>query len=337
MKKMSTVDVIIPTYNGLPYLKQTVDSVLTQTHKNLELYIVDDGSTDKTEAYVKSLRDKRVHYIKKKNGGQSTARNLGIKQSNSPFVALLDSDDVWYPTKLEKQVELMLNNENVGLVYGHHYMIDEEDVIHGNLRIWKRGRIFEDLCGGNFIAGSASMVLIRRSVFEDVGLFHEDFLIGEDWEMWLRIAYKYEVDFVPEIVAALRQRSDGMQQNHMKMSNGLVYMLDVMQEEFDLTLAQRRTMAAYCLYHAAVGYNAAGRRDLARKTFLKLFVKSPRRIFDIDHWKLHIGFGIYTRTVLGNPVFDAIHWVYRQIVWLVGKILRIVFRTLNGIRRSLKK
>ena len=327
-KELPVVDVIIPTYNGLPFLEATVQSVLGQTYKNLELYVVDDGSTDHgaTRRYITSVKDKRLHYLKKTNGGQATARNFGIKNSSSPLIAFLDADDIWYPEKLEKQVALMEKNSQVGLVYGHHYIIDEDDIIQGNLRHWKRGKIFNDLCGGNLIAGSASMALVRRNVIDDVGLFHEDFLIGEDWEMWLRIAYKYEVDFVPIIIAALRQHTNSMQKNSKKMSDGLVYMLGIMEKEFALTRPQRRVMAAYCLYHAAVGYQAAGYRGLARKTFLRLFTEDPRRFFEFDHWKLHLGFGIYTRVIFGNPLFDLLHYIYRRLLRAAYIGVRAIYR-----------
>ncbi len=216
------VDVIIPTYNGLPYLKETVESVLTQTHQDLELYIVDDGSTDDgaTQKYAKSLKDKRVHYFRKSNGGQATARNLGIQKSTSEYVALLDSDDVWYPEKLAKQLAVYDRHPELGLVYGHHDIIDEEGRKTGKLALSNSGRIFDKLLEGNIIAGSGSMVLIKRSVLDDVGLFHEDFLIGEDWEMWLRIAKKYPIGVVPELIAALRERTDGMQKDYAKWPTG---------------------------------------------------------------------------------------------------------------------
>lgn len=329
-----TIDVIIPTYNGLPYLKETVQSVLDQTYKNFELYIIDDGSTDKTKAFVQSLKDKRVHYHKKKNGGQSTARNVGITISHSPFITFLDADDLWYPQKLEKQMAIMKKNPRVGLVYGHQYNIDENGIILGNLRIWKRGKIFNDLCGGNFIAGSASMVLIRREVINDVGVFKEDFMIGEDWELWLRIAKKYEIDFVPEIIAALRQRTDGMQQNRKKMADGLTYNFECMRRELGLTKPQEKTIAAYCLYNAAVDYMAIGRRDLARKALLKLFMLTPRQALHFDHWKLHMTFGMYTRSVLGNPVTDLLHYIYMRIRSAIGSVLRFLYHLVRPIKPS---
>lgn len=320
------VDVIIPTYNGMPWLEATVKSVLGQTHEKLTLYIVDDGSTDDTEKYVKSINDSRVVYIKKPNGGQSTARNLGIAKSSSPFVAFLDSDDIWYPEKLEKQLAVFKKNPKVGMVYGHHYLIDENDVIQGNLRHWYRGDIFNELCRGNFISGSASMVLVRREVFDKVGVFRESFLIGEDWEMWLRIAKEYEIDFVPEIIAALRQRSDSMQTNHKKMADGLVQNYFVIKEEFGLTSKQRAELASYSLFHAGAAYLAIGRRRDARRTFLTLFREAPGSVNNWYNWKLHATFGIFSKAILGNPVFDLWLRIYRKGMSLVKLLIKIILR-----------
>ncbi len=334
MKDQPAVDVIIPTYNGMPWLRATIDSVLSQTHRNLKLYVVDDGSKDDTAKYVKSLKDKRVTYIKKANGGQSTARNLGIKKSDSPFIALLDSDDIWYPEKLEKQMAIMAKKPDVGMVYGHHYLIDENDIIQGNLRHSFRGNIFDKLCTGNYIAGSASMVLIRRDVINDVGLFRENFLIGEDWEMWLRIAEKYEIDFVPEIIAALRQRSDGMQTNHKKMADGLMSNYEFMKKELNLTIAQKHALASYSLFHAATAYRAVGMRKEARRAFLKLFREYPRAAFNWQDWKPHFGIGIFSRVIFGNPVFDVIGRVIGRIIRIFKNIIRLPLRALLYIYRK---
>lgn len=204
--KQITVDVIIPTYNGLPHLKEAVDSVLNQTYKNFCLYVIDDGSTDRgaTEKYIKGLKDRRVKYYKKPNGGQATARNFGIARSSSPYLAFLDADDLWRKDKLEKQLAVFRKKPSVGLVYGLHKLIDADGNVFGDVTYQKRGHLFKYLLSANWISGSGSMVLIKREVFERVGVFREDFLIGEDWEMWLRIARDYEIDYVPEFLADLR-------------------------------------------------------------------------------------------------------------------------------------
>jgi glycosyltransferase involved in cell wall biosynthesis len=274
----STVDVIIPAYNGLPYLKDTVQSVLSQTHKDLELYIIDDGSTDDTQAYVKTIKDPRVHYHHKKNGGQAEARNLGIKISQSPYVAFIDADDIWYPAKLEKQVSALESRPDYGMVYGFHKLIDENDKEVGEVNYSHSGNLFHYLLGGNRISGSASMVLIRRQAFEEVGVFHEDFLIGEDWEMWLRIAEKYKIFCIEEYLAALRVLPEGMQQNYTKMAAGLDYMLPIMLEEFKLGFRGKARLKGVCYFESAHHYFMGGDIDRARKNFRKLVFSNPFRI-----------------------------------------------------------
>ncbi len=293
----TTVDVIIPTYNGLPYLKATVESVLAQTHKDLILYVIDDGSTDNgaTERYIKSIKDPRVKYFRKENGGQSTARNYGIKISKSPFVALVDADDLWYPQKLEKQLERFRKNPKAGMVYGFHKLIDDDENKFAEVMYGRTGHLFNYLLRGNKISGSGSMVLVRREVFDKVGLFHEDFLVAEDWEMWLRIAKDYEIDCVPEFLASLRVLSNGMQQNYMKMAKGLEYMLPIMVKEFKLNPYQRALVGKMCLKEASLLYFNSGERKLARRAFLRALTYNPFTYFTLDRkW-----FFVYLRILIG--------------------------------------
>ena len=313
MKDIAVVDVIMPTYNGLPWLKESVESVLSQTHSKLELYVIDDGSTDKTESYIKSLKDSRVHYHKKKNGGQAQARNFGIRVSSSPFIAFLDSDDIWYPEKLEKQLAVMQAKAKVGMVYGHHYLIDEENVIQGNLRHWYRGNIFDDLCGGNFISGSASMVLVRRDVLYRAGFFREDLVNGEDWELLLRIARICEVDFVPEIIAAIRQRIQSTQTNSRKMADGLVYAFEEMQKNLDLTKVQTRKLARACLYPAGSQYIRMGDRKAARKAFIKLFRNDMHSFFSLSDWGFVVRPSFFMVMLGNNSLFVRLHLYYVRI------------------------
>jgi len=283
--KQPSVDVIIPTYNGLPYLKEAAKSVLTQTYRELTLYVVDDGSTDNgaTAKYVKGLEDPRVKYIYKTNGGQATARNLGVASSHADLITFLDSDDLMHPDKIARQLEVMSKNPTIGMVYGWCRLIDGSNNIFGRGSVvWrKRGRIFKPLLIRQKIPGSASMVMIRREVFDRVGLFHEDFLIGEDWEMWLRIARDYEIDYVPDFLVGIRVLDTGMQQNHLKIASGLDYMLPIMVKEFKLGLLSRAIIGTTCLRQACILYFKGGDRKSARRAFYKMLAYNPLAIFFI--------------------------------------------------------
>jgi glycosyltransferase involved in cell wall biosynthesis len=285
---VTTIDVVIPTYNSLVYLPQAIDSVLRQTHENLELFVVDDGSTDGTGEYVRQLDDARVHYVSKPNGGQATARNLGIRHSTSRFVAFLDADDLWYPHKLAAQLSLIESSAEIGLVHGFHHVIDQDGAIVGRLEHDLRGHVFDRLLGGNFVNGSGSMVLLRREVFERVGVFREDFLIGEDWEMWLRVAREFECNYVPDYLMAIRTHQEGMQQNRIKMADGRVGMFDKMVKSFCLEGQARRRLAVACLAPAAYDYALAERPTRSLSTFARLVRESPAGALKLRAFRFYL-------------------------------------------------
>lgn len=271
------VDVVIPTYNGLPYLKEAVTSVLDQTYKDWRLFVIDDGSPDKgaTEKYFKTVKDPRITYIKRRNQGRSATRNYGISIGDSPCIAFLDADDIWYPNKLQKQLELLENKPKVGMVYGLCKVIDEHGHESGAINDLQSGDLFRYLLGGNNISGSASIVMIRREVFDKVGLFREDFSMAEDWEMWLRIARSYDIDYVPEYLAAYRVFEAGSRPKFLEKAQGLDYALPIMIEEFKLNRFEKARLAKACLGQACSLYLDGGDRKVGRRAFFKMLKYNP--------------------------------------------------------------
>lgn len=313
MKNQPSVDVIIPTYNGLPYLREAVSSVLAQTHRNLMLYVIDDGSTDngRTEKYIKSLNDDRVRYFRKQNGGQATARNYGIKASDSPYVTFLDSDDIWEPDKLKLQIGYLDSHPEFGMVYGYHTLINEREEEVGKINYAREGHLFNYLLGGNRISGSGSMAMIKRTVLDEIGLFREDFLIGEDWEMWLRISKKYQIGCVHRYIAKLRALPEGMQKDYLKMARGLEYMLPIMLDELRPSLRGRARLSAVCLYEASINYFLGGERAKARSTLFRALLYNPSRLITRRDMM-----PIYVRALLGNEALRKFRRIlspaYRQ-------------------------
>ena len=190
------ISVVIPSYNRKDFLKRSIDSAINQTKKPLEIIVVDDGSTDGTEAMIKSDYD-FVKFIKQKNKGVSAARNIGIKVSIGEWICFLDSDDEWKKDKLEKQINAMKSNP------GYKFFHSNEIWIKNGLRINQKkkhkkygGDIFDkclDIC-----RISPSSVMIGKTVFDEVGNFNEDLVVCEDYELWLRICDKYRVFFIDE-------------------------------------------------------------------------------------------------------------------------------------------
>lgn len=224
------IDVIIPTYNNAHFLTEAIASVQQQTYAPTQIIVVDDGSKDDTEAVVASLKDHStipIVYIKKENGGPNSARNVGLAHATAELVAFLDADDRWEPNKLEKQITLFEKDteQTLGLVYGNYKTIDttgsdRPDIPTVPLNPNIKGYTFEALLPGNLILGSASNVLIQRSVFATVGTFDETLRVGEDWDMWLRIAKEFRIDYVDEVLVAIRRHAHNQTGNIATLIKG---------------------------------------------------------------------------------------------------------------------
>lgn len=279
------VDIIIPTFNSADTIRDSVDSVLAQTHKNVRVIIVDDGSTDDTEKIIREITDERVQYVKQENAGVSAARNRGFRESTAPYVAYLDADDTWMKDKLEKQLELFRQNPNLGLVYGSHTIINATGQQTGELTASKRGWIFNDLLRGNCIVGSASMVLVRADVMREVGEWNTTLRGGEDWEIWLRIARKYQIDFVPELIAAIRVVETSAQHNYEAQAESLSRLPGIITSEFKLTGQQKKTVKLFCFMSACTAYLRAGDFKKTRKILWMILVIDPGMIFNYRNWE----------------------------------------------------
>jgi len=195
---MALVDVIIPTFNRQLLLKRVLDSVYQQTFKDYRVWVVNDGSTDETATFLEQQRDPRLHIIHlNENCGVSAARNAGIQAGSAPFVALLDSDDEWKPDKLEKQIRALNENPHHALNHSQEIWWRDGVEVKQPAKFKKSGGWIFDRCV-EVCCISPSTAVIRRRVLEEVGLFREDFVVCEDFEMWLRITSRFEVGLLDE-------------------------------------------------------------------------------------------------------------------------------------------
>jgi len=190
-KQNLLISVILITFNGYTrgFLDQAIDSVLSQTYKNFELIIVDDGSIDETKNYcAKYINGSSVRYIYQTNKGPGAARNNGIKNSKGGYICFIDDDDVWLQEKLQKQVNFFKNNQNknIMILFTNLELIDAFGKIVGTINYQNDNDIYKKLFFGN-IAGAPSSVMIRKDVFDKVGFFKEDLKAAEDYDLWIRI------------------------------------------------------------------------------------------------------------------------------------------------------
>ena len=228
------VSAVISTYNRQDKLKRAIASVLNQTLREIEIIIVDNASTDKTEEVVKSFDDRRIFYIKHEvNKGGPAARNTGIRAAKAPLIALLDDDDEWFAEKLEKQVKrIKAASQKVGLVYVGTEIYDErkrlvQQVNHPQYR----GNVYQRLLLST-ILGSVSSVLIKRECFDKAGMFDEQLTSCQDWDMWLRIAQYFEFDFVDQPLARINMHGEQISTNFAALIPGRTRMVEKHAEEF---------------------------------------------------------------------------------------------------------
>jgi len=224
-RELPLVSAIMPAHNAQKYIALALDSVLTQTYKNIEVIVVDDGSTDTTAEIVQSYagRNPRVTLLRQPNAGVASARNRAIEVSHGEYIAPIDADDIWYPEKIDKQVRYLFEAEsNTGLVYGWLARIDKNGELTGGADVsLLSGDVLAALIYRNFLC-CASLPLIHRECFERLGGYNtrlqEQRASGsEDHELYLRIAEHYQFGLIEEPLVAYRTHSSSMSCDYRSM------------------------------------------------------------------------------------------------------------------------
>lgn len=212
------VSVVIPAYNCSSYIGDAIDSVLRQSYQDFEIIVIDDGSTDGTGELVRT-RYPIVRYVKKDNGGASSARNEGIRLSKGEYIAFLDSDDIWMPDKLEKQIAAFGNDSRIGMVF------TDNDCFIGDKRLPSNFDKHKHLMTGDFVRNvflyshvATPTVMVKREVFDTVGYFDQGLATAEDDNMWMRISLNYPVSLINEILV-----SCGLSPNSLSRTPGNIY------------------------------------------------------------------------------------------------------------------
>ncbi len=258
------VSIVLPVRDEETFIATALDSALGQTYSNIEVIVVDDGSRDRTRAIVESRlsTEPRLRLVKESGRGVAAARNRGIAEASGEFVAPLDADDVWDPTKIERQVRRMCDGgDRCGLVYCWWVLIDQTGaLLDRSPRWWFEGRASETLLEVNYI-GSASIPMFRRSHVRALGGYDETFRMNgaegaEDWDLGLRIAEMSDIGVVPFPLVAYRRRNDSMSSrvDQMWRSHALV-LAAARRRRAGLSYAtQRRSRAQFALHLAGVSF-----------------------------------------------------------------------------------
>jgi glycosyltransferase involved in cell wall biosynthesis/peptidoglycan/xylan/chitin deacetylase (PgdA/CDA1 family) len=238
--KQKLVSVVIPAYNAAHTIDETLRSARFQTHRNLEILVVDDGSQDATPAIVSkhAALDARVRLITQANSGVAAARNRGIAEANSDLVAPLDADDLWAPAKIERQLEALWQaGEKAALVYTWFAAIDE----HGNVRDLEHqptdsGQVLRRMCRGNLVGNGSSPLMRKSAILEaggyDSGLRSAHAQGCEDLLLYFRIAERHEFSVVPEHLTGYRRHSQTMSEDALQMLKSYHLVTKEMQRKY---------------------------------------------------------------------------------------------------------
>lgn len=210
---MKKVSVIIPAYNAQKYLSETISSVINQTYQNLEIIIVDDGSTDKTKEIIHSFSDSRITYFYQSNSGVSTARNKGIEIATGDYFAFLDSDDVWLEDNIEEKVELLERSNKYDIAFSSIIFINGQS---------ERGEIYNSvtkldtktlLSWQNNLITSPSILVCTRRVIDEIKGFDSELSTAADQDFLFRASSKFKLIKLQKETVLYRIHGENMHQN----------------------------------------------------------------------------------------------------------------------------
>ena len=211
------ISVVIPTFNRANLLVRAIDSVLNQTIQDFEIIIVNDGSTDDTEEVISKLQSKKIDLITIENNGVSKARNVGILKARGEWIALLDSDDEWLPDKLEQQINFANKNPEIKIIHGEEIWYRNGKRVNQMNKHQKYGGKIYDKCLSLCLI-SPSSVMIKKEIFNSEGLFNEEFVVCEDYDLWLRLTCKYKIGFIEtQIIKKYGGHSDQLSRQYHSM------------------------------------------------------------------------------------------------------------------------
>jgi len=250
------VSVIITTFNRRSYVKAAVESVLAQDYADMEIIVVDDGSDDGSQEELAGLP---VRYVRKENGGISSARNAGIVLAQGDYIAFLDVDDLWKADKLSTQMSRMREADALISYTDEVWIRNGRRVNQGKRHRKYSGMIYEHCLPLCII--SPSSVVIHRSVFKDVGTFNESMPVCEDYDLWLRIACRYPVLFIPKpLIIKHGGHEDQLSRAYEGMDRFRIDSMARMLENGSLTQAQREATVRELEKKCRVYVNGARKR-----------------------------------------------------------------------------
>lgn len=249
------ISIILPTYNRAHIIKQAIDSVLSQTYSDFELIIVDDCSTDSTKELIDSYTDDRIRYVySQQNLGAAGARNLGVSYAKAPYLAFQDSDTVWHPDKLSRQLQYLSEHPSVSLVAHSFWVMDKTTQLEPNqerLSNLSSHHIFTDLLMGPLV--DTPTILMHTDVFHELNGFLDTLRSHEDYEFSLRVARNYEIGFLSEPLLHSYHTDIGVNANYHEILRTNFYILNLYKDTISTNSAIETAQLERLFYYTLLG------------------------------------------------------------------------------------
>jgi len=285
MAKNPLVSIIIPAYNAENYIRRAIESALNQTYKNIEIFVVDDGSTDSTAQIIKSYKDPHIIYLYQKNQGQGRARNYAIEKSHGEYIAFLDADDIYLPEKIEQEVQFLTNNPQYQIAYCNmlHFYADKPGKFFRKKYQYYSGDILDNLLNSVFL--NLSTIMISRKLWNKaVGSLSEKRYYSEDWEMFLKIAADgFQFGYVNKDFVRVEVRKDSitrLENQWIVKKNAIEILKKILPQipkgKFDSN--QIKKIFRKMKFKLAIAYLVVGKKKEFYKTFIDL-LDQPLKIF----------------------------------------------------------
>lgn len=311
---MPQVSVIIPMYNGVPYVSAAIQSARNQTLKDIEIILIDDASTDGTLKEIEPhLMDQRVSLLRNsRNLGIPATKNKALKICNGQYIAFLDQDDVWLPDKLQVQLNILENDENIGLIASAVYFINEHNNLIGkkilDIKESQPPLLVKRLLLGNFITNSSAV--IRRYCIDKIGCFNENLRGSDDYDLWTRIAKYYKIHYLKNVLIKKRLHNSNFSEINIQtmMEDKLKVIYSTIKN--DPSLADETKIYIGNVHRATAIKYALNGQILQAKNHFALALKSGNRSF--------ITFAGYLLSLLSPLVLSKITYLGQSVKRRLG-------------------
>ncbi|MEL6580568.1 MAG: glycosyltransferase [Cyanobacteria bacterium J06621_12] len=310
MSKYSpTISVIIPAYNAEKTIVKTIESVRQQTYSNLEIIVIDDGSSDRTGAIISNIIDPRIKLFNYPNGGVAHARNRGTAKAQGEYIAFLDADDFWTEDKLKLQHDALVKNPQAGVAYSWTYFLYPEGVYYPSEPVDHQGNIYSQLLIKNFLH-HGSNPLIRREAIAEVGEFDPRFPHCADWDYYLRLAAKWDFVAVPKHQVYYRQSA-----------NSMTSKIDDIEQQLSQMLEQTYQKVPEQLQHL----------QKISKSWIWQYCSQQYLEYGRDYQSTIKAVNYLWRSVKSYPKSLGKIYTYKLTIWVIKKQLKLLINSVANL------